>query len=115
MGLADIITKRIFDKLDLDVIYTNCFTSTVLRSGMMPPVVADDREAIQACIRTANQIDREHVRMVRISNTLHIGTIMLSESYYEDVKAGKYPGVTALSEPEALEFTEDGTLLTPVI
>ncbi len=115
MGLADIITKRIFDKLDLDVIYTNCFTSTVLRSGMMPPVVADDREAIQACIRTANQIDREHVRMVRISNTLHIGTIMLSESYYEDVKAGKYPGVTALSEPEALEFTEDGTLLTSVI
>ena len=58
MGLADVITKRIFDKLDLDVIYTNCFTSTVLRSGMMPPVVYDDKEAIQACIRTANQIDR---------------------------------------------------------
>lgn len=31
MGLADIITNRIFEKLDLDVIYTNCFTSSVFR------------------------------------------------------------------------------------
>lgn len=114
MGLADIITKRIFDKLDLDVIYTNCFTSTVLRSGMMPPVVATDREAIQACIRTANQIDREHVRMVRIKNTLHIGEIMLSDAYYEEVKAGKYPGLKAVGEPETLVFDEEGNLKTPV-
>lgn len=114
MGLADIITKRIFDKLDLDVIYTNCFTSTVLRSGMMPPVVATDREAIQACIRTANQIDRKHVRMVRIKNTLHIGEIMLSDAYYEEVKAGKYPGLKAVGEPETLVFDEEGNLKTPV-
>lgn len=112
MGLADIITRRIYDKLDLDVIYTNCFTSTVLRSGMMPPVVADDKEAIQACIRTANQIDRDHVRMIRIKNTLHIGEIMLSEAYYEDVLAGKYPGVTAVDAPAPLEFDEDGALIT---
>ena len=114
MGLADVITKRIFDKLDLDVIYTNCFTSTVLRSGMMPPVVYDDKEAIQACIRTANQIDREHARIVRIKNTLHIGEIMLSEAYYEDVKNGRYPGVTALDEPQELEFDEQGALLTQI-
>lgn len=113
-GLAEVITKRIFDKLDLDVIYTNCFTSTVLRSGMMPPVVYDDKEAIQACIRTANQIDREHARIVRIKNTLHIGEIMLSEAYYEDVKNGRYPGVTALDEPQELEFDEQGALLTRI-
>ena len=85
--------KADFDKLDLDVIYTNCFTSTVLRSGMMPPVVYDDKEAIQACIRTANQIDREHARIVRIKNTLHIGEIMLSEAYYEDVKTEDIRGL----------------------
>ena len=77
MGLADIITNRIFEKLDLDVIYTNCFTSTVLRSAMIPPVVATDREAIQACIRTANNIDRDNVRIMHPPNTLHLGKIML--------------------------------------
>ena len=110
MGLASVITARIFEKLDLNKIYMNSFTSTVLKSAMMPPVVANDREAIQACIRTANRIDRDHVRMVRIKNTLHIGEIMLSESYYEDVVNGKYPGLTAVSEPAELLFDEEGNL-----
>ena len=115
MGLADIITARMYEKLDSEVIYPNCFTSTVLRSGMMPPVVATDKEAIQACIRTANGVeDREQCRMVRIKNTLHVGSIMLSEAYYEDVKNGRYPGVTAVSEPAALEFDEDENLITPM-
>ena len=111
MGLASIITARMFEKLDLNKIYMNSFTSTVLKSAMMPPVVANDKEAIQACIRTANRIDRNNVRMVRIKNTLHIGEIMLSESYYEDVVKGKYPGLTAVSEPVPLEFDEEGNLV----
>lgn len=110
MGLADIITNRIFEKLDLDVIYTNCFTSTVLRSAMIPPVVATDREAIQACIRTANNIDRDNVRIVRIPNTLHLGKIMLSEAFYEDVRSGKYPGLMAVEQPQAMEFDREGNL-----
>ena len=111
MGLADFITKRMFDKLDPEMIYPNCFTSTVIRSGMMPPVVATDKEAIQACILTANQIDKKRPRIVRIKNTLHVGRIMLSEVYYEDVRAGKYPGLTALDEPAPLVFDEDENLL----
>lgn len=114
MGLADIITARMFDKLDPEMIYPNCFTSTVLRSGMMPPVVATDKEAIQACIRTANNVDRDNVRMVRIQNTLHVGHIMLSEAYYKDVLDGRYPGVTADSEPEELVFDEEENLITPM-
>ena len=110
IGLSNVITCPMFKNLDLNKIYMNSFTSTVLKSAMMPPVVANDREAIQACIRTANRIDRDHVRMVRIKNTLHIGEIMLSESYYEDVVNGKYPGLTAVSEPAELLFDEEGNL-----
>lgn len=113
MGLADIITARMFNKLDSEVIYPNCFTSTVLRSGMMPPVVATDKEAIQACIKTANGVeDKENCRIVRIKNTLHIGNIMLSEAYYEDVVNGRYPGVTADDEPAELEFDREENLIT---
>ncbi len=111
MGLASVITARMFEKLDLNKVYMNSFTSTVLKSAMMPPVVANDKEAIQACIRTANRIDRDNVRMVRIKNTLHIGEIMLSESYYRDVVDGKYPGLTAVSEPAELLFDEEGNLM----
>ena len=113
-GLASAITKKIFDDMDIEKMYPNCITSTVLASARIPCVVANDKEAIQICIRTCNKIDREKARMVRIPNSLHIGEIMLSEAYYEDVKAGKYPGVGALDEPEVLEFDESGNLITKI-
>ena len=102
------------DDMDIEKMYPNCITSTVLASARIPCVVANDREAIQICIRTCNKIEQEKVRVVRIPNSLHIGEIMLSESYYEDVKAGKYPGVEALDEPAKLEFDENGNLITKI-
>lgn len=113
-GLASAITKKIFDEMDIEKMYPNCITSTVLASARIPCVVANDKEAIQICVRTCNKIDRSRARMVRIANSLHIGEIMLSEAYYEDVKNGRYPGVEALDEPAELEFDEAGNLVTPV-
>lgn len=113
-GLASAITSKIFDDMDLEKMYPNCITSTVLASARIPCVVANDREAIQICIKTCNKIEKGNVRVVRIPNSLHIGEIMLSESYYSDVKSGKYPGVEALDEPEELKFDPSGNLITPV-
>lgn len=109
-GLASAITKKIFDDMDVEKMYPNCLTSTVLSSARIPCVTATDKEAIQLCIRTCNGIEGRPVRMVRIANSLHIGRIMLSAAYYEDVKAGKYPGLEALGEPEALVFDEEDNL-----
>ncbi len=114
VGLASVITKRFFDKIDLEKMYPNCITSTVLASARIPCVVYSDKEAIQMCIRTCNGIDQSKARVIRIPNSLHIGRIMLSAAYYDDVKAGKWPGVTACSEPEELRFDENGALLTPL-
>ncbi|MBQ3655159.1 MAG: DUF2088 domain-containing protein [Synergistaceae bacterium] len=114
VGLADVITRRFYESIDPEMMYPNCITSTVLKSARIPPVVATDKEAVQMCIRTCTGIDREHVRVIRIPNSLHIGRIMLSEAYYSDVLAGKWAGVSALSEPEELAFDETGRLITPL-
>lgn len=108
VGLASVITKRLFHKLDTEMIYPNSLTSTVLTSAMIPMVVASDLRAIQACLRTLNGVDIENARVVRIANSLHIEYVMLSEAYYADVLRGAYPGLQALSEPEALRFDEEG-------
>lgn len=113
VGLASAITKRIFDQIDADAMYTNCMTSTVIKSAMVPCVMSTDKEAVQFCIRTCNRIDKENPRVIRIQNSLHIGQIMLSEAYYADVLAGKYPGLTALDAPADMVFNEEGTLTTP--
>ena len=114
VGLANVITRRFYERIDPEMMYPNCITSTVLKSAMIPCVVATDKEAIQMCIRTCTGIDRDHVRVIRIPNSLHIGRIMLSESYYHDVLAGKWPGLSALSMPEELAFDESGRLITPL-
>ena len=113
-GLASAITAKIFDEMDIEQMYPNCLTSTVLKSACIPCVVATDKEAIQLCIRTCNGIEGKPVRMVYIANSLHIDQIMLSEAYYDDVKAGKYAGVEALDEPAPLEFDADDNVVTPV-
>ena len=112
VGLASAITRRIFDQIDADAMYTNCMTSTVIKSAMVPCVMSTDKEAVQFCIRTCNRIDKDNPRVIRIKNSLHIGQIMLSEAYYEDVLAGKYPGLTALDAPEQMTFDNEGTLMT---
>lgn len=113
IGLASAITRRIFDQIDADAMYTNCMTSTVIKSAMVPCVMSTDKEAIQFCIRTCNRIDKDNPRVIRIRNSLHIGQIMLSTAYYADVCAGKYPGLTALDAPAEITFDQDGTLTTP--
>ena len=115
VGLASAISKRLFDKLDPEKMYPNCITSTVLKSAMIPLVLASDREAIQLCIRTLNGVDKNAARIIRIANSLHIGRIMLSEAYFNDVLLGKYAGVAAIDAPQHLEFDAAGNLLTPII
>ncbi|MCH3965089.1 MAG: lactate racemase domain-containing protein [Clostridium sp.] len=109
IGLSSVITKKLFDKLDFEKIYPNCITSTVLESARIPCVVADDREAIQLCIKTCVNIDKKNARIVRIPNSLHIEHIMLSEAYYDEIK--KYTDIEIESEPEYVKFDEDGNLL----
>ena len=57
VGLASAITSKIFDVMDIEAMYPNCLTSTVLKSACIPCVVATDKEAIQLCIRTCNGIE----------------------------------------------------------
>ena len=112
VGLASAITRRIFDQIDADAMYTNCITSTVIKSAMVPCVLSTDKEAIQFCIRTCNRIDTQNPRVIRIQNSLHIGQIMLSEAYLDEVNSSKYPGLSALDEPQELAFDSEDALAT---
>lgn len=113
-GLASAISKKLFDKIIPENMFPNTVTNTVIKSAMIPPIMSTQKETIQFCIRTLNNVDKLHARVIRIPNSLHIGKIMLSEAYYEDVVAGKYPGLKALDEPAFLEFDEDGDLVTKI-
>lgn len=114
IGLANAITDKIFRSIDVEKMYPNCITSTVLASARIPCVVATDKEALQICIRTCTGIDKDRVRLVYIANSLHIDTVMLSEAYYADALSGKYPGLKPLDEPKELQFDTADNVATTV-
>ncbi len=59
LGYSSATTKRVFNQLDLSSMYPNAITCTVLGGVRIPIVMESDREAIQVCIRTCNEIDKK--------------------------------------------------------
>ena len=109
MGLADAISKKLWEEVDLDVTYPNAITSTVLEPVKIPPIMENDKLAIQLCLHTANEIDRKAPRIIRISNTLELENIMVSEAMLEEAR--KNPDMAVEGEPEELAFDREGNLL----
>ena len=108
IGMADVTTQRLFDKLDRDVTYPNCLTSGVTVSAKIPMWFDSDKLALQAAVQTLTGADREHLRMVRILDTLHLGQIWISEALLPEAEAD--PNVEILSAPVPLPFDEKGNL-----
>ena len=72
-------------------------------------VLENDRQAIQVCIRTCTDIDKENPRIVRIANTSQVEYIYLSEAYYEE--ALKNSNMEVLTKPQDMRFDKQGGLL----
>ncbi len=83
-------------------------TSTVPASVKIPMVLSNDRQAIQAAIKTCNILDKSKVRPVRIKNTVALDEIAVSENLLPEVRENKH--LQALGEPQALAFNDRGSL-----
>lgn len=109
LGKADVSTKRIFEKLDTNATYFNMITSTVLNVGKIPMILEDDKLALQTAVKTLTQVDRDHIRLVYIKNTLSLENIIVSEALAEEIRGRE--DMEVLEEPRPLRFDERGTLL----
>ena len=108
VGMADITTKRLYDKADFDESYPNSLTSRILHTIKMPIVMASDRLALQAAIYSCIGIDQAAPRIVRIANTSHIGTISVSEALLPELASD--PRIAVLEPPAELCFDPAGNL-----
>jgi hypothetical protein len=107
-GMADMGTKRLLSKFDFEKSYANMITSRILNGVKLPLILPNDRLAIQAAITTCVDVDLNSVRVVRISDTEHIGEILVSESLFEE--ANSNPRMEVLCDLEDMAFGEDGNL-----
>ena len=108
MGLADCITKRFYDKLDLEATYPNGITNTIVGEMKIPMIMRNDREAVQLCIKSCNEIDKENPRVIRIKNTLRLRDIEISKALLEEAEA--HPDIEITGELHPMAFNENNDL-----
>ena len=109
VGLADIITRRLYEGIDYKSTYANVFTTTFLNRAYIPVVMETDREAIEAALSVQPLEKTERARIVRIKNTLDIGEIQISQTLLEEF--GDHPDIEPVGEAVAMEFDGAGQLL----
>ncbi|MWV43952.1 DUF2088 domain-containing protein [Paenibacillus sp. HJL G12] len=109
VGTADFTTQRLVDKMDREVTYANGLTSTVVAPTKIATTLPNDREAIQAAIKTSNILDFNKAKVVRIQNTLVLSEIEVSEALFEYVKS--HPQMELCSNPYDFAFNEQGNLI----
>lgn len=108
IGCADVTTKRLVDKSNVDLTYPNALTSTLVNMVKMPIFTHSDENAIRLAVRVCNMIDKEHPRIVRIENTMELAHIWVSEALVDEVKA--HPNLELDGELEDWGFDENGNL-----
>ncbi len=108
VGMADITTKRLFDKTDFDASYPNALTSRVIKTVRMPMVLQSDRLALQAAIYTCVSLGPKGARVVRIPNTSHLGLIAVSEALVPEALGN--PALEVVEAPRELAFDAEGNL-----
>ena len=110
MGNADIITERVFAKMDYETTLMNALTSLSLRKAFIPVRLPNDRKAIQAGFSTLGPVAPREVRAVIIADTRHPATFMASEALLEPL-SGRTDAV--IRAPAPLVFDAAGNLEGP--
>jgi hypothetical protein len=86
VGLADVITRKLYDKINFETTYKNVSTSSFLERGKIPCIAANDYEAMQLALRNCGVLDPGNERIIRIKDTAHLNELYVSDAVLEEIK-----------------------------
>ncbi len=85
IGLADVTTRRLLDKVNWDVTYANGVTSGFYSHVALPIVAATDEQALEWGIRASHE-PAKLKKIVRVRDTLHISEMYVSAAAMDEIK-----------------------------
>lgn len=89
VGLFDIITRNVYEKLELASMYANAIACKCIDDVKIPLVTDSEDEAIKVAVKSCRGIDRENLRIVKIKNTLSLEHVYVSEALLDIVKSNE--------------------------
>ncbi len=113
VGLADYITRRLSDKIDLQAVRTNCIAAMTPEKGRIPIALPTDRDAVRAALQTIGTVEPARARVVHIRNTLELGTMDVSDALLAEV--ARQPRLDVIGPSVPLSFDSRGALAPDVV
>lgn len=86
VGMFDIITRNVFEKLHLESMYANAIACKCIEDVKIPLITDFEDEAIKIAIKVCRELDKDHLKIVKIKNTISLEYIYVSESLLDVVK-----------------------------
>lgn len=108
VGVAYVITRRLYEKIDFGMTYPNALTSTLATNVKIPLIMDNQRDAIKTAIKFGWETDPKKVRLIRIKNTLEVEKIYISEGLLNT--AEKIQGIIQIGKLENMTFDNKGNL-----
>lgn len=108
IGLADFTTTRLVRAMDYRATVINCLTAGYPEGANIPVHFDTDREVIEAALAIIGTRKPEQARVMRIKNTLELGTILASEACLEEPV--HETAFTIEGSPQPIYFDEEGNL-----
>ncbi len=108
LGLADVITMKLYKQVDIESTYANVITSAYLDGAVIPLIMNTEEDAIKVAVKTVVRVKPPDCRIVRIKNTLELSEILVSEPMLEEVQGN--PGMEVAGAPVPMGFDTEGNV-----
>ena len=109
MGSADFVHRDLLDAVDAPTTLINAITASTVRGVRLPPVVDTDRAGLVGCLSTVGVVSPEEVRMLRVSDTMHLRRLYASSALVAEAR--ERDDLRVVEEPEPITF-ESGNFAT---
>lgn len=108
LGLADITTRRAFNKIDLNITAFNSVGSMTPEQGRIPVVMNSDKDAVNAALDSLGAIKHEKSRIIHIRNTLFMEEMEVSLPLLKELSSRDSIRILGTAHP--LNFSSKGFL-----
>ena len=108
IGMADIVTRRLVEKIDFKPTYVNAITSTTLEGVRIPVTFDSDFEALEVAVSTSGAGSGEDCRMIWVKDTLELDYLVVSESLLDEISENSH--LEIVDEFHNLNFDSNGNL-----
>jgi hypothetical protein len=86
VGLADVITRKLFEAIRYETMAVNVRTSRFLERIKVPFIAESDADAFGMALKSCAGPVPGRERIVRIQDTLHCAEVQVSKAVYEEIK-----------------------------